>query len=60
MRYVLIFAGLCCVLLGLGFVFEGSPSQRANGESIIYVGGLIMAIGLATFDIVRAVKANRK
>jgi hypothetical protein len=51
MRYLLIVAGLFSLLMGVGF-----------GHAIpawIMVGAVFLAVGLATVDIVQAIKDKR-
>jgi hypothetical protein len=60
MRYLLIVVGLLGVLLGVWGVGYGNPNARPSGELFIQLGALCLVVGLATVDIVEAIKAKRQ
>jgi hypothetical protein len=60
MRYLLIVVGLLGVLLGFVAVGYGPATARPSGELFVQVGAVFLAAGLATVDIVEAIKAKRQ
>jgi hypothetical protein len=66
MRYLLIVVGLLGVLFGFGVLFSfvviGAGLARAHplGELFVQIGAVFLAAGLATMDIVAAIKAKRQ
>jgi len=60
MRYLLIVVGLFGVLLGFVAIGAGPANARPPGELFVQVGALFLAAGLATVDIVEAIKAKRQ
>ena len=59
MRYLLIAVGLLAIVVGVLGIALGMTPQRPNGEFFVQLGALFLAIGLATVDIVQAIKAKR-
>jgi hypothetical protein len=57
MRYLLIIVGILGVLLG-GYAITSGPTVP-SGEFLAQVGGVFLAVGLATVDIVETIKAKR-
>lgn len=56
MRYLLIVAGFLGVVLGVWAIGAGNPVARPSGEFFIQAGAIFLAVGLATVDIVEAIK----
>jgi hypothetical protein len=59
MRYLLILVGLLGVVLGVWAIAAGNPNARPSGEFFVQVGALSLAVGLATVDIVEAIRSKR-
>jgi hypothetical protein len=60
MRYLLIVVGLLCVLVGL-WAFEFAPLGGGPFAPLfVELGVILLAAGLATVDIVEAIKAKRQ
>jgi hypothetical protein len=66
MRYLLIVVGLLGVLFGFGVLFSfvvigaGPANAHPLGELFVQIGAVFLAAGLATVDIVEAIKAKRQ
>jgi hypothetical protein len=60
MRYLLIVMGMIVTALGIGIKLEktGTPGA-AVGPLVAVIGGLALVTGLATCDIVNAIRARR-
>ena len=59
MRYLLILVGLLSVLLGSGIIAAGPANASPPGSLFVEAGAVFLAVGLATVDIVEAIKAKR-
>jgi hypothetical protein len=59
MRYLLITVGLLAILVGILGIALGMTPQRPGGEFFVQVGVVFLAVGLATVDVVQAIKAKR-
>jgi hypothetical protein len=55
----LIVVGFLGVLLGVWAFTAGKPNARPSGEFLIQVAAVFLAVGLATADIVEAIKTRR-
>jgi uncharacterized membrane protein len=61
MRYVLMVLGAVGLALGfLMFANARHPEHISQATVALQLGGVFLAIGLATNDIVEAIKANRR
>jgi uncharacterized membrane protein HdeD (DUF308 family) len=60
MRYLLIVVGLLGVLLGFWVIATGPTNASPPGSLFVQVGAVFLAVGLATVDIVEAIKAKRQ
>ena len=60
MRYILIAAGLLATLLGGWVILAGNPTAKPSGEFFVQLGVVILAIGLATVDVVEATRSRRQ
>jgi hypothetical protein len=61
MRYVLLILG--AIGLGLGFLMFANahhPNVIPQAAVVVQLGGIFLAIGMATTDIVEAIKASRR
>jgi len=62
MRYLLMVLG--AVGLALGFLMfanaRGHPENISQATVVVQLGGICLAIGMATTDIVEAIKASRR
>jgi hypothetical protein len=58
MRYLLIVVGLLGVLLGFWIIGYGPTNASPPGSLLVQVGAVFLALGLATVDIVEAIKAK--
>ena len=58
MRYLLIVVGLVGVLLGFWVIATGPANASPPGSLFVEVGAVFLAVGLATVDIVEAIKAK--
>jgi hypothetical protein len=56
MRYVLMIVG--ALGLAIGFLMFAKDSPKATVT--LQLGGVFLAVGLATSDIVEAIKGNRR
>ena len=58
MRYVMIVVGLLSVLLGSGIIAAGPANASPPGSLFVEVGAVFLAVGLATVDVVEAIKTK--
>ena len=61
MRYVLLILG--AIGLGLGFLMFANahhPDHISQATVVVQLGGVFLAIGMATTDIVEAIKGGRR
>jgi hypothetical protein len=64
MRYLLVAVGLVCTTTGFAFVnakppaVDGAAIEVRNGLLVV-VGVMFLAVGLATIDLVEAIKSRR-
>jgi hypothetical protein len=61
MRYVLLVLGAIALAAGF-FMFANAhhPEHISQATVALQLGGIFLASGMAAFDIVEAVKANRR
>jgi hypothetical protein len=57
MRYVLIYLGV--IGLAMGFLLLGK-NNAPQAPLMVQLGGLFLAIGMATADIVQAIKGSSR
>ena len=61
MRYVLMVLGALVLAIGLlGFANASNPNLYFDGRVMVLLGGISLAIGMATTDIVAAIKGSRR
>jgi hypothetical protein len=61
MRYLLTILG--AIGLGMGFLMFANarlPDHISQATVVVQLGGIFLAIGMATIDIVEAIKGSRR
>jgi hypothetical protein len=59
MRHLLTFGGLLVFLLGWWVLLMGPTNARPSAEIFMFLGLIPMVLGMATIDIVEAIKNHR-
>lgn len=60
MRYLLIVVGLLGIMLGVWMLLFGNTGARPSPEFVMQIGAIILTVGLATVDIVEAIKTKNQ
>jgi hypothetical protein len=61
MRYVLMVLGALVLAIGLlGFAKASNPDNNLYATVMVQLGGIFLAIAMATTDIVEAIKGSRR